>query len=73
MTEVDWDRRISSLLKAELKLRGITYRQLADKLGEIGVRENEANIRNKLARGRFSAVFFAQCLTAIGSDRLKLD
>lgn len=73
MTEVDWDRRISNLLKAELKLRGITYRQLADKLSGIGVRENEANIRNKLARGRFSAVFFAQCLMAIGSDRLKLD
>ncbi|RWP38519.1 MAG: hypothetical protein EOR04_25885 [Mesorhizobium sp.] len=73
MTEVDWDRRISNLLKAELKLRGITYRELADKLCAMGVRENEANIRNKLARGRFSAVFLAQCLKAIGSDRLKLD
>ncbi|MCQ8870341.1 DUF6471 domain-containing protein [Mesorhizobium sp. LMG17149] len=73
MTETEWERLISGVLKAELKLQGLSYADLAEKLAAIGVEEKAANIRNKLSRGRFSAVFLAQCLTAIGSKRLKLD
>ncbi|MER9937111.1 DUF6471 domain-containing protein [Mesorhizobium sp. M0088] len=73
MPTTDWEKLISNLLKAELKLKGVTYAELADKLAALGVDEKEANIRNKLARGRFSAVFLAQCLKAVGSERLRLD
>ncbi|MCF6115995.1 DUF6471 domain-containing protein [Mesorhizobium muleiense] len=73
MTETEWERLVSGLLKAELKLQGLSYADLVEKLAAIGVEEREANISNKLSRGRFSAVFFAQCLKAIGSQRLKLD
>ncbi|CDX22484.1 conserved hypothetical protein [Mesorhizobium sp. ORS 3324] len=73
MTETKWERLVSGLLKAELKLRGLSYADLVEKLAAIGVDEKEANISNKLSRGRFSAVFFAQCLKAIGSQRLKFD
>jgi len=73
MTESEWERLVSGLLKAELKLQGLSYADLVDKLAAIGVDEKEANIGNKLSRGRFSAVFFAQCLKAIGSKRLTLD
>ncbi|RUZ81280.1 hypothetical protein EN943_01395 [Mesorhizobium sp. M7A.F.Ca.US.006.01.1.1] len=73
MATTDWEKLISNLLKAELKMKGVTYAELADKLAAIGVEEKEANIRNKLARGRFSAVFLAQCLKAVGSERLRLD
>ncbi|MER9397499.1 DUF6471 domain-containing protein [Mesorhizobium sp. M0615] len=73
MTETEWERLMSGLLKAELKLKGLSYADLVEKLAAIGVEEKEANISNKLSRGRFSAVFFAQCLKAIGSQRLKLD
>lgn len=73
MTETEWERLLSGLLKAELKLQGLSYADLVQKLAAIGVDEKEANIANKLSRGRFSAVFFAQCLQAIGSKRLKLD
>jgi hypothetical protein len=45
-----------------LKRRGVTYAQLVERLAEIGVDEKEVNIRNKLARGKFSAVFLIQCL-----------
>ena len=69
----NWERHMSQLLKSELKLKGVTYADLAKRLAHIGVEENEANIGNKLLRGRFSAVFFAQCLSVIGSDRLRLD
>lgn len=64
---IDWEARIKGVLKAELKRRGVTYAQLVDKLSDIGVSESEPNIRNKLARGKFTAVFFMQVLTAIGS------
>ena len=66
-TEEAWDARVKGILKAELKRKGVTYGQLVEKLAAVGVKETEPNIRNKLARGKFTAVFFVQCLTAIGS------
>jgi hypothetical protein len=35
--------------------------------------EKEVNIRNKLARGKFSAAFLLQCLAAIDCQSLRLD
>lgn len=64
--ETDWTEKVKGLLKAELKRRNITYSQLVEKLAEIGIRDTEVNIRNKIARGGFTAVFFVQCLEAIG-------
>lgn len=72
MSEADWEKRVSNLLKAELKRKGVTYAGLAEKLAEIGVEEREANIKNKLSRGKFSAVFLFQCLEAIGAKSLQL-
>jgi hypothetical protein len=43
-----------------------------DKLSAIGVSETEPNVRNKLARGKFTAVFLIQCLEAIGASSLRL-
>jgi Domain of unknown function (DUF6471) len=50
----------------------MTYDQLAAKLAELGVKDTGVNIRNKVARGGFSAVFFAQCLRAIGCEKADL-
>lgn len=61
------------LLKAELKRRGVTYAQLSDKLAAMGIEEAEPNIRNKLARGKFSAAFMLECLRAIGAQTLRLE
>lgn len=61
-----------NLLKGELKRRGLTYAQLAEKLAEIGVAENERNLNNKISRGGFSAAFLLQCLQAIGAHTLRL-
>jgi hypothetical protein len=54
------------------KRKPVTYAQLVEKLSAIGVVEVEVNIRNKLARGKFSAVFLVQCLTAIGSTEMHI-
>lgn len=69
----DWEVRVANLLKAELKRHGVTYAQLTERLREIGVDDKEVNIRNKLSRGKFSAVFLVQCLEAIGAHSLRLD
>jgi hypothetical protein len=68
-----WETRVANLLKAELKRKGVTYAQLVDKLSEIGVIEKEANIKNKLARGKFSATFMLQCLESIGTFKIEFE
>ena len=73
MTEIEWEDRAKSLLKTELKRRNVTYNQLVAKLADIGITDAEPNIRNKLARGKFTAVFLLQCLEAIGVKELRLD
>lgn len=71
-TNSEWEAKVKGLLKGELKRRGVTYAQLVDKLAALGVMDSEPNIRNKLARGKFTAVFLVQCLEAIGASSLRL-
>lgn len=70
---VEFEARAKNLLKGELKRRGVTYAQLAEKLGAIGVPENERNLNNKISRGGFTAAFMLQCLAAIGATTLRLE
>ena len=69
----EWEQRVKGLLKAELKKRGLGYRELAQKLSDMGIPETERNIANKISRGGFTAVFFVQCLVAIGCLVLRLE
>lgn len=69
---VEYEARAKNLLKAELKRKGVTYAQLAEKLGEIGITENERNLNNKISRGGFSAAFLLQCLAAIGVSDVRV-
>lgn len=71
--EKEWEDRVKSMLKAELKRKNVTYADLVGKLAEIGVMDSEPNIRNKISRGKFTAVFLIQCLEAIGASSLRLD
>ncbi len=70
--KTDWEAKVQGLLKSELKKRGVTYAQLVEKLAAVGVHETEPNIRNKLARGKFTAAFMVQCLDVIGCQSLRL-
>lgn len=69
----DWTAYVKGLLKAELKRRNLSYRDLAEKLGSIGVKETERNLANKISRGGFTAAFFVQCLVAVGATSLRLE
>jgi hypothetical protein len=69
----DWKSKVKGLLKAELKRRRLSYADLAEKLAEIGVNDNERNVSNKITRGTFTAIFLLQCLEAIDCEALHLD
>jgi hypothetical protein len=71
-TEDQWAEDVKRLLRAQMARRGLTYEQLTEKLAEIGVTDTAVNLRNKVARGKFSAVFLVQALTAIGCRSLRL-
>jgi hypothetical protein len=72
-TTKEWEDQAKGLLKSELKRRNVSYAQLVDKLADIGVLDSEPNVRNKLSRGKFTAVFLLQCLEATGTNQLRLD
>ena len=63
----EWEAKAANILKAELKLKGISYAQLAELIGD-----KEPNVRNKLSRGKFSAAYFLQCLTAVGTIQVSI-
>lgn len=69
----DWQAKVKGLLKAELARRHLSYADLADKLAAVGVKDNERNISNKIGRGSFTAVFFVQCMEAIGVKTIHLE
>ena len=73
MADAEWNAQVKGMLKAEMKRRNITYDQLAEKLADIGVTENSRNLRNKVSRGGFSAVFLIQCLRAMGCQKLEIN
>lgn len=68
----DWNDEAKGILKAEIARRHLTYRDLVARLDAMGAKETEANLRNKISRGGFSAGFFVQCLTAIGAHTVRL-
>jgi len=65
--QTDWERKAANLLKAELKREGVTYAQLAERIGD-----KEVNVRNKLSRGKFSAAFLLESLEAIGIETMRI-
>ena len=71
-TNRDWQAQAKGIIRGELKRRNLSYADLAERLTAIGVKENERNIANKIARGGFTAAFFLQCMEAIGVKNLQI-
>lgn len=71
-TDAEWRDQTKGLLKSELKRRNMTYEQLAERLAAVGVRDSASNIKNKVSRGSFTAVFMIQCLEAIECRSLSI-
>ena len=73
MAERDWTADTKRLLRGEMVKRGVSYAGLVEKLGALGIKETEANLRNKISRGGFTGAFLVQCLTAMGVTALRLE
>lgn len=68
-----WEVEARRILRAELARAGVGYKTLAVRLAALGIQESEANLSNKIARGKFSFVFFLQCMKAIGIKAVDID
>lgn len=66
--EKSWEELAKNILRAEMMRHGASYATLAEKLAAFGIADNELNLRNKVSRGRFTAVFLLQCLKALESE-----
>ena len=69
---VEYEEKAKNLLKGELKRKGLTYSDLAEKLTAMGIPETERNLNNKISRGGFSAAFLIQVLEAVNCRSLDL-
>ncbi|MGA8156156.1 MAG: DUF6471 domain-containing protein [Rhodoplanes sp.] len=68
----DWESRARGLIRGEMARQGVTYAQLVEKLADIGVKEDERNLRNKVSRGKFTAAFLLACLNALGTHEVRV-
>ena len=71
-SEDEWAEQAKRLLRTEMVRNGVSYDALAGRLAALGVEETPVNMRNKIARGKFTAVFLLQCLEAVGCHTVRL-
>lgn len=72
--EGDQERFIAKqIIKVEMTKRNMGYRELAAALGVLGVVEEEKALRNKVARGTFSAAFLITCMMAMHVEKIDLE
>lgn len=71
-TEDEWAEQAKRIVRAEMVRRGITYETLSERLAALGVHDTPVNMRNKIARGKFTAIFMLQVLEAVGCRSVDL-
>jgi hypothetical protein len=71
-SEKSWEELAKNLLRAEMMRRGVSFATLPELLANIGVTDTETNLRNKVGRGRFTIVFFLQCMKALGVEWIQI-
>jgi hypothetical protein len=67
-----WLEHTKAAFKAEMKMRGHTYKTLSRALSEIGISEPAESIANRVSRGTFSAAKLLQYLTAMGTKHFQV-
>jgi hypothetical protein len=63
----DWNARAAALIRREMKKRGVSYSELADRLGS-----NRKAVTTKIARGNFITPWFLEALDALGVSTIDL-
>lgn len=67
------DGTASRILRAKMVGQGVSYDELAKRLGEIGVKGTSGGLRNKISRGSFTADFFLKSLWVMNVVNIRLD
>lgn len=71
-TPVDWQREARCLLRTQLILKEMGYKELSRALESVGVEDSAKALSNKINRGTFSFAFFLQCMRALDINVVKL-
>lgn len=71
--EAIWGERAKRIVRAEMVRRGVSYDALAERLEALGVHDSPVNMRNKIARGKFTAAFMLQVMEAVGCKTIGLE
>lgn len=69
---INWEAEAKRILKAELARAGVSHKVLVSRLEAIGVEDNTAALASRISRGKFTFVFFLQCMRALGVDEVRL-
>ncbi len=68
----EWRAVVKRLLKSEMEVHGIKYRDLSLGLKErFGLIQTEENLRQKITKGTLGTQLFLQLLLVIGVDSIK--
>ncbi|CAN7655863.1 DUF6471 domain-containing protein [Caballeronia sp. LjRoot34] len=59
-------------LKYEIQRRGLTYKQVGQKLRERGWNETDSSIAQRIARGTFRLTFFMAVMISIGATEVSI-
>ncbi len=63
---------IRRIIRSRMALKGVEYRELARRLGELGVVQHESNLRSKVNNGSLGAQLLLFILIALDMEALDL-
>ncbi len=64
---------IRRLIRARMAYKGFEYKDLSRALNELGVDQQESNLRSKVNNGSLGAQLFVYILMALDQDSLEMD
>jgi len=70
---MDIEELPKSIIKSELKRKGLHVKDLIKLLNPLGEELTESSFNNKMSRGGFSAVFFMKCMKALEVKIIQVD
>lgn len=65
-----WQEAATRLLQSQMKLKGVSYKRLAQYLGGG---ESDQALMTRINRGTFSVAFFLQVMRLLGADSINVE
>lgn len=66
----DWEKEAKRILKVELARAGVSHKVLVARLERLGIKDTSSALASRISRGKFSFVFFLQCMEVLGVKEL---